>query len=208
VVLERLLEGAMRIEFPAGTSVYLEWERPACGVVVSGLIRMFMTAPDGRQVTVRYARAGELVGVPSVIGHGAPVSTQILIASSGLMFNTEAMRALGQTDARVGWLLAEEATRRVFGVLEALAGHTFGTVRQRVAWHLLELAARQQHDDQLVARVTQQDLADAVASVRQVVARTLRDLRTAGLVETTSSGIRVLDPDGLHDQAWRGRTSQ
>jgi CRP/FNR family transcriptional regulator len=203
----KLLDGALQLDAPAGSTVYQEGERPAYGVIVSGLIRMYMTAPDGRQVTVRYARSGELAGVPAVIGRGAPVNTQILTSTRALMLNPETLRALGKREAQLGWLLAEEVTKRVFGVLEALSGYTFGSVRQRVAWHLLELAARQQHGEGLVARITQQELADSVGSVRQVVARTLGDLRREGLIATGAGGIVVLDPDVLHEQAWGGGLS-
>lgn len=199
---ERLLEGGMQIDAPAGSTIYQEGARSNYGLIVSGLIRMYMTAPDGRQVTVRYARSGELAGIPAVIGRGAPVSTQILTDTRALLLNPERLRTLGRRDAELAWLLAEEVTQRVFGVLEALSGYTFGSVRQRVAWHLLELAARQRHADGLVASITQQELADAVGSVRQVVARALGELRREGLVATGGGGVRLLDPDALHQQAW------
>jgi Crp-like helix-turn-helix protein len=78
-----------------------------------------------------------------------------------------------------------------------------GSVRQRVAAHLLDLASAQQRPrGQLVARVSQQELADAVGSVREVVARVLRDFRVDRLVATSPESIQVLDPGGLHDQSW------
>jgi hypothetical protein len=39
----------------------------------------------------------------------------------------------------LAWGLAEEVTRRLYEVLEAFAGNVFGSVRQRVARHLLDL---------------------------------------------------------------------
>jgi CRP/FNR family transcriptional regulator len=41
--------------------------------------------------------------------------------------------------------------------------------------------------------VSQQELADAVGSVREVVARVLRDLRVAGIVATSSDLALILD---------------
>ncbi len=102
----------------------------------------------------------------------------------------------------VGWLLAQEATRRLYDVLEVLAGNAFGSLRQRVARHLLDLAASSQHGHGLVAQVTQQELADAVGSVRPVVARIIRELRAEGLISTSSDGIVVLKPDELHAMSW------
>ena len=47
------------------------------------------------------------------------------------------------------------------------------------------------------ARVTQQALADGVGTVREVVARILRDFREEGIVDTTPGHIRILDPARL-----------
>ena len=70
----------------------------------------------------------------------------------------------------------------------------FGSVRQRVATHLLDLASdRQRPGGRLVARVSQQELADAAGSVREVVARALRDLRAAGMVATAADRVVILD---------------
>jgi CRP/FNR family transcriptional regulator, cyclic AMP receptor protein len=161
-----------------------------------------MTAPDGRQITVRYARAGDLVGIVTIVGGPAPVNVQILTDAALLTLNVRTLQLSGQTEPLVGWLLAQETTRRLYDVLEVLAGNVFGSLRQRVARHLLDLAASRQQGRGLVAKVMQQEVADAVGSVRPVVARIIRELRTEGLISTTSDGIGVLKPDELHATAW------
>jgi CRP/FNR family transcriptional regulator len=50
--------------------------------------------------------------------------------------------------------------------------------------------------------VSQQELADLVGSVREVVSRALRDLRAEGIVGVTRSGITVLNPSRLAEKAW------
>ena len=35
-------------------------------LVISGVIRVFVTAPDGRTMTIRYCRSGELLGAMSL----------------------------------------------------------------------------------------------------------------------------------------------
>lgn len=69
-------------------------------------------------------------------------------------------------------------------MLDELARNTFFPVRARIARHLLDLSASQQHGRDLQARVTQQELADAVGSVREVVIRALARLREEGVVRT------------------------
>jgi CRP/FNR family cyclic AMP-dependent transcriptional regulator len=199
---DTLTRDALAVDLPAGTSLYYEADQPRCGLVLAGLLRVYMTAPDGRQITVRYARAGDLLGIATAVGGPAPVNAQILTDGALLVLNVRMLQLYGQTEPLLGWLLAQETTRRLYDVLEVLAGNVFGSLRQRVARHLLDLAASRQQGRGLVAKVTQQEVADAVASVRPVVARIIRDLRTEGLISTTSDGIVILKPDELHAASW------
>ena len=108
----------------------------------------------------------------------------------------------GRRDAGVSWAIAEELDRRLYEVLEQTAVNAFGSVRQRVAAHLLDLASdRQRPHGRLVARVSQQELADAAGWVREVVARALRDLRTAGIVATAADSVVILDPARLYAES-------
>ncbi len=79
-----------------------------------------MTAPDGPQITVRYARAGDLVGIATIVGGPAPVNVQILTDAALLMLNVRTLQLSGEP--LVGWLLAQETTRPLYAVLEVLAG--------------------------------------------------------------------------------------
>jgi CRP/FNR family transcriptional regulator len=67
---------------------------------------------------------------------------------------------------------------------------------------LLDLASAQQHPrGRLVARVSQQELADAAGSVREVVARVLRDFRVAGIVATAADSVVILDAARLYAES-------
>src|SRR6266511_1362637 len=88
---ETLIQDAMRVEFPAGTTMYYEEDEPRCGLVITGLIRVYMTSPDGRQLTVRSARAGDLLGLEAIVGGPAPTSVQSLTDSVHLMLNTQTL---------------------------------------------------------------------------------------------------------------------
>jgi CRP/FNR family transcriptional regulator len=166
--------------------------------VVRGLIRVYLSSPGGRQVTVRYARPGDVLGIAVLVGGPANTGVQMLEASSVFRISARTLTAAARRDSRVSWALAEELNRRLYAVLEQTAVNAFGSVRQRVAGHLLDLASdRQRPRGRLVAHVSQQELADAVGSVREVVARALRDLRVAGIVATTADGIVIVDPTRL-----------
>jgi len=199
--LETLLADAIRLDIPAGTVAYRDWEAPRIAVIVNGLLRVYIASSSGRQRTLRYARAGEVVGAPVAVGGPVGVSVQALLDTTTLVLNVSALQALGQTDARFAWAIAQEITVRLFEVIETFAGNAFGSVRQRIARHLLDLAAEQQRGSVLLARITQQELADATGTVREVVARELRHFRDRRLVDTSRNGIVLLDPTGLQQEA-------
>jgi CRP/FNR family transcriptional regulator, cyclic AMP receptor protein len=202
-LVEDLLAGGQRTDYPAGSTIYREGSAPRAELVVRGLLRVFMSSPEGRQVTVRYAREADVLGIAVIVGGPANVRVQTISDSSLFRIDVRRLVDAARGDGRIAWALAEELNRRLYDTLQQTAVNAFGSVRQRVAAHLLDLASAQQHpQDRLVARVTQQELADAVGSVREVVARALRALRVAGVVATGPDSVLILDPARLHDESW------
>src|SRR5215475_3927855 len=197
-----LREHGERVDYPAGTTVYRAGDDPQAALVVRGLIRVYLSSPEGRQVTVRYARPGDVLGIAVLVGGPASTGVQIVEASSVFRISARVLNAAARRDPRVSWAIAEELNRRLYEVLEQTAVNAFGSVRQRVAAHLLDLASDRQHPrGRLVARVSQRELAEAAGSVREVVARALRDLRVAGIVATTADSVVILDPARLYAES-------
>jgi CRP/FNR family cyclic AMP-dependent transcriptional regulator len=58
--------------------------------------------------------------------------------------SARALIAAARRDARVAWAIAEELNRRLYEVLGQTAVNAFGSVRQCVAAHLLDLASGRQ----------------------------------------------------------------
>ena len=201
--IESLLEGGRAVEFRAGHTLYAEADAEGLAVVLGGLLRVYMHAGDGRQVTVRYVRAGDLLGVPALVGGPAPVFVQAVVSGQAFFFEADRVKRIARSDATIAWAFAQESVQRLYDVLEELAGNTFASVRQRVVRHLLDLAAsRSTSDVRLTAFVSQQDLANNVGSVREVVARVLAELRAEHLVRTSPGRVEILDPVGMSRQLW------
>jgi len=201
--IESLIRGGRMVEFPSGHTVYAEADAERLAIVKHGLLRVYMHAADGRQVTVRYVRAGDLLGVPALIAGPAPVFVQAVTSGVAFFFDVDDVKRVARKDASLAWALAEESVHRLYDVLEELAGNTFASVRQRVARHLLDLAtSRPGASRMLTASVNQQELANSVGSVREVVARALADLRTEHLVRTSPGCVEILDPVRMSHELW------
>ncbi|HSJ51431.1 MAG TPA: Crp/Fnr family transcriptional regulator [Actinomycetota bacterium] len=192
---EELLAGAIRITVPAGGLVYREGEAPRVIVVMEGLLRAFLRSAEGRQLTVRYLHQGDVAGLAPVLGGPGLTTVQAMTTSSVEALRVDRLRRLLGSDPEVARACAEEVTRQLSEALGQLSERAFLTVRRRIVRHLLDLAVVDR--GRLVVYASQQDLADAVGSVREVVTRTLRGLRRQGLVRTRRDEIVLLDPVGL-----------
>jgi CRP/FNR family transcriptional regulator len=190
-----LLSDSSILEVAAGDVVFSAKDADRSGIVLEGIAQTYLHSLDGRVMSVRYAHAGSLVGSLNVARIGLSVRAVIdcTIAEIDPRRYGEAI----VSDGAVGLALVREMARRLNDTYATLAANTFGTMRERVARQLLDTATDSPHDDCLVAPITQQALADGVGTVREVVARVLREFRDEGLVATGPGHIELLDPDAL-----------
>ncbi len=195
-----VLDSAARLRLPAGTILRGVGEPgPHLELVVDGLLRIFVTAHDGRTLTVRYGRAGDLLGLVSLFRdeYAMPGSIQAVTDADILSLRPATVRRLADTEIEVARAMLAELSERVVTFVDEIPDNVFSNVRQRLVRHLLDLATDRQQGRMLVATVSQQDLADAVGTAREVVVRILRDLRHDGLVTTSRAGIVILEPARL-----------
>jgi len=207
-LLTRLTAGAVRVELPAGADLIAPGAHGRLFLVVAGVFKTYLIAPNGRQATIRYSRPGDIAGSATVFDDRPSLaSCRTVTASTALLFHMDTVRALSTTEVRVANVLNIEMTQRLYAYFAELSGTTFSSLRERVIRHLLDVASEQQRGAALVAKLSQQELADAVGSVREVVARALSKLRQEGLVRTGEAGIELLEPARLAELAAPGVTN-
>lgn len=200
--IQRLLARARVVRTTAGSVTHRAGEAAEhLELVVDGLVRVFVTAPDGRTLTVRYCRRGALIGAVSLYATGfrMPAGIQAVVDARLLYLCPDVVRRAAAEDPRVADALLHELADRVLSFIHEITGSAFTSVRQRVARHLLDLAAQESRATRgaqpvVEVRVSQRQLAESVGTVREVVVRVLRDLRDAGLIRTYPDHIDVLDP--------------
>ena len=199
-----VLEGSKRANYPAGAIAFNPGPPPRAFLLEKGLARVFMSGRDGREATVAFIHPGNLVGARNLI-RGIPVDreppltgVQAVIDSTFLLLDLVAVRRLAATDIDVITAIATHLAQRVHYDLRVVAVRTLGTVSERLAFDLLDRASKSQlADGRLEARATHEDLALSIGSSREVVGRSLKELCSAGIVETAPGLTRVLDPARL-----------
>lgn len=193
----RLSEGARRFSVGAGETIFPNYDDSAA-IVASGITRTFLRSGDGRQLSIRYARQGSIIGTVTGLRQNiARLTVQAVTACEIVELNRSVFLDLVASNSTVAMGVINEIARRLHDVYGTLSITAFGSIRERIVDHLLELARRDRASGRLIAPVTQQALADSIGSVREVVARTLALLRDEGLIETRKGEIVLLDPERL-----------
>jgi CRP/FNR family transcriptional regulator len=172
--------------------------RPA--LLATGRLRAFVQSGDGRQATLHYLGPGDAVGIAHYFLPDIPLSVQALSQASLLHFEGSDLEDLMRRDRGTATAVAALMAALVATTTHHTRYLAFGTARQRLASHLLVLAETD-GEGRRVARVGQQDLADAVGSVREHVARLLREFRRLGIVTTSRSSVVIIDPVALEAEA-------
>ena len=116
--------------------MYRAGSGPQAALVVRGLFRVYLASVEGRQVTVRHARPGDVLGIAVGVGGPASVGVQAVELSGLFRISSRTLTAAARRDPRVSWAIAGELNRRLYDTLEQAAVNAFGSVRQRVAGHL------------------------------------------------------------------------
>jgi CRP/FNR family transcriptional regulator len=190
-----LIGGAEIVRVGASELVY-ECGQPApCAVVLSGSVRVYIWSADGRQFTVRYAGPGQMIGLGFQLGGVDSSSAEALTECEVALISFERLRAAALENPALAWSVAEQVAAWGLDVLQSLADAARLPITGLVAKHLLEIARRTTGGE--AAAITHQRLADAVGTAREVVTRALGVIRQAGMVDTASGYIRILDPERL-----------
>jgi CRP/FNR family cyclic AMP-dependent transcriptional regulator len=186
-----------------GTTLFTQGDRhDGIFLIESGTIKVFYTAPSGREITLAYWYPGNFVGGPEVFGEGKHVWSGVAVRNSAVV-------ALSGADLRG---LVEQMPELSFGLIDGLVfkGKCYSALAQmlgtRSVGERLTLLLRSLcqlygtvEDNALViaAAYSQQDLANMVGATRQWVTVTLNRLEKDGILKLDKRRITVLRPDRL-----------
>lgn len=196
VLIDELIQSSRSASYSTG--IVLETPAGAgFALIVSGALRYYLPAADGRQLTVGYLGPGNVVGTVEKAS-AAVVRIQVIAPTTLWHLQPERVHSLIEERPEFMQALLEEATHGLQHSFQVLAASAFTTVRARVARDIIDRASLSgplRAGVHLI--VTHQSLADATGSVREVVARALGKLRQEGVIETVTGGVTILDPDAL-----------
>lgn len=188
-----------RLDFAAREAVLFPGKADNLYRVTTGLVRLFTVDDDGSGVTLRYIKPGGYFGEevladrPRRYFAEAVTDTQLEVVPADQL-NQDEQNALSRQLA--------EALDRMGSSLHRLAGKP---LRARVAAEILELSdsdlAQRGSDGATVIRVTHDDLATAVGSVRETVTKVIGELVRLGGIRAGYGKVTIRDARVLRDVA-------
>ncbi len=195
--IKRITKETFERSFARGETLFLEGE-PCSGLYVlkSGRVRIFKSSPEGREQVLLIARQGDSFNdVPVFDGGPNPASASALEPSTVYVIPGESLLSLvaGCPAAQAIIKLFAARLRHLTTVVEDLS---FRSVISRLAKMLLDLAVVEGGPSPM-PRLTQDEMAAIVGSVRDVIGRALRALERAGAIKIEGQRILVIDPEKL-----------
>lgn len=194
VILAELVPGLRLIRYERGEVIFWQDEPcPGLQIIERGMVKLFKLSPQGRELIVNIFKEGATFAeVPVFDGGANPVNAAALEESDIWQLDTAEIRSLLQKHPEMSkqiMLNLAKNLRMMVGIIEEVS---FYQVTQRLARLLSQMSAEELSGSD-VTRLTQDQLAARLGSVREVVARGLRELERSGAIRVDRRQIQIID---------------
>jgi len=192
--LYELTEGMHLAHYERGEVIF--WQDEPCRglqIIERGMVKLFKLSPQGRELIVNIFKDGATFAeVPAFAGGLTPVNVATLEESDIWLLDLDIIQALMKEHPEMSkqvMLNLAGNLRMMVGIIEELS---FYQVTHRLA-RLLSQMTPEQLSGAEAARMTQDQLAARLGTVREVVARALRELERSGAIRVDRRQIQIVD---------------
>lgn len=196
-----MLDQVRQVSYRAGEAVISE-QNNCLGVlfILHGILRVYLLAEDGRQITIYRLHAGE----PCVLAAScalAAITFDVQIDAEEdcelLLLPTSVFSRLMQENIYLEAFAYRLTTEHFSSVMGAVERIFFMTLEQRVAAFLIDESAEL---GSASIPFTQEKLAMAIGSAREAVSRTLNQFSKEKSVALSRGCIQILDKNALYQK--------
>lgn len=168
--------------------------------LLEGRVRALKMSPQGREQVVRELRPPQAIYlVPALDGGPLPATTRAATRATLVAFPRDAMLGLLSQHPSVAMRVLLDFAGRLRRFTSLIEDLSLRTVPERLAKLLIERA--ESPDSR---RITQQEMAIQLGTVREVVARSLAQFEAQGWIRVQRGAIEILDLDALREVAYPG----
>jgi CRP-like cAMP-binding protein len=173
----------------------LLWEGDVCEglcILEQGSAKIFRISPQGRQYIVRILQEGDTFAeVPAFDGGNSPVNVEALEVCRVWVINSEMLRGLVLAHPEFSKKVLDNFGKMLRGMVRMVSEMAFYQVTHRLA-RLIEEDLPQEKN---IPQWTQEQLAARLGTVREVVARSLKELERSGAIKIEDRRIQIADKD-------------
>lgn len=197
--ITRIDKALVERSFTKGQILFLDGE-PCQGLylVVAGQVRIFKTSPEGREIVMLVAHSGDSFNdAPAFDGGPNLVSASALGPSTVHIIPRQVLVSLF-ADCPAATAIVKGLAVRLRHLMTMVEDLSFRSVTGRVAKLLLEQAVSEGKSSS-APRLTQDEMAAMVGSVRDVIGRVLRALEKDGAIRIEGHRILVINRNLLRN---------
>ena len=198
---------ARRRHFAAGELLFQEGDRcTGLHIVAAGRVRIFKSAPNGREQVLAIEGPGSTVAeLPVFDGGNYPASAIAVEATEILFLPREEFRAFCLERPEVALKVLAAVGARLRKLVDLIEELSFTTVRQRLAVQLIRLAktAGRKGPEGVAFDLpdSHQEMAHQMGTVRELISRNLTRLAAEGLLKLDGRHIVVRNLTRLEEMA-------
>jgi CRP/FNR family transcriptional regulator len=184
--------------FERGETLFFEGD-PCAGLYIlqTGCVKLHRISPQGRQYIVRLCQEKDTFNEVSVFdGGGNPVNAEAMEPSRVWVAEAECVRQMVQANQESAQKVIYNLGQNLRMLVRAASEMAFYQVTHRLARLISQLPGEELSGAGSV-HLTQEQLAARLGTVREVVARSLRELERSGAIRSVNRRITIADPSLL-----------
>jgi CRP-like cAMP-binding protein len=165
-------------------------------LIADGIVKQVKRGAKGKELVIRFARSGEILGFRSVMTNELACTTSEAAGPVKVGFiKKECLLELMHTNTSLAYKMLRLACMELEETQRFILNVSQKQIRERVAETLLHLADIFQldEDNTLKANISRKDIASAVGTVPESVIRMLSEFKEDKLIELNGRHIRLLN---------------
>jgi CRP/FNR family transcriptional regulator, cyclic AMP receptor protein len=205
--LEELAHLALDVSYEPGEALREPQEAAEkLYVLKEGRVQLYVTLPDGGEVTLSVVEGGSIFGEMALAGEEVgEVRARALVPSLVCTLRTKVVEGLIERNPEVGLAMVRMLSQRLREAEVRLAELAHKQVPARVASLVLRLSASEgivtRDGIRIDTRYTHQQLGTMIGAKREAVTRALNELQDKGAIELVSRRIHLRDHEVLEREA-------
>jgi CRP-like cAMP-binding protein len=199
-ILVYLAKQTHLLAFEQGETIIREG-KPCQGlyVVETGRVKIYKISVSGREMIINFMGPGDSFNeVPVFDQDDNPANVEAVLDSQLWLIDAQALRKVIADNPQAAHQIIINLSQNLRMLVGMVAELSFYTVTARLA-RLLRQLPPEELSGATQNRLTQDDLAAMIGTVREVVARSLRELETSGAIRVEQGKIDILDSAKLRD---------